>query len=48
MEGHSQQNVEGPQKVEDGIWVDLGSKKEKDISSKILEICTLKEYLEKH
>lgn len=37
MEEHNQSEVEGPHHIEKGIWVDLGNKREQDISSEDLE-----------
>lgn len=37
MKGHNQQDLEGPHVVEEGIWVDLGNRREHDISSKLME-----------
>ena len=47
MEGHSHQNMEGPPIIEEGICVDLGNRRERDISSKMMETMhSLKENLE--
>ena len=38
MEGHSCEDMEGPNIIEEGICVDFGNKKELDISTKMMEI----------